>query len=97
MINATKLHLSTGDEPSRSSHVLTTQRARINLSFTSNTDETIGLMIMNTAGQLIMAESMNIDNGQVVSQLNSSDLAPGIYFATFMTAEGPVSHRFVKQ
>lgn len=69
----------------------------INLSFTSNTDETIGLMIMNTAGQLIMAESMNIDNGQVVSQLNISDLAPGIYFASFMTAEGPVSHRFVKQ
>jgi hypothetical protein len=68
---------------------------QITLTLTGTTTDQVGVTVFNAAGQMVKAEAANVDNGRITHNMNVSDLAPGQYFVTVYTQEGPRTERFV--
>ena len=69
---------------------------QVTLSLVGTAKDQVGLMVFNANGQLVKADAASVDNGRITHSLNISDLAPGQYFVTVYTQDGPRTERFVK-
>ncbi len=69
---------------------------QVTLTLTGTASDQVGVMVFGANGQLVIADAANVDNGRITHNLNVSDLAPGQYFVTVYTQEGPRTERFVK-
>ncbi|MBI1193241.1 MAG: DUF4397 domain-containing protein [Bacteroidetes bacterium] len=68
---------------------------QITLTLTGTTTDQVGVTVFNASGQMVIAEVANVDNGRITHNMNVSNLAPGQYFVTVYTQEGPRTERFV--
>ena len=68
---------------------------QITLTLSGTTTDQVGVTVYNAAGQMVMAEVANVDNGRITHNMNVSNLAPGQYFVAVYTQDGPRTERFV--
>ena len=68
---------------------------QITLTLIGTGTDQVGVTVYNAAGQVVIAEAANMDNGRITHNMNVSNLTPGQYFVTVYTQDGPRTERFV--